>query len=100
MKWLQISLSPPSLPPSPLPPTHKPDLDAREAVVVDVVLLQDAASIVVEVDAHLLASVDAIVSEDRLTAGGDPHSSQSVGMDLVSLDQPSATVVLDGVLAR
>ena len=56
---------------------HTPDLNAREGMVVDVVLFQDSTSIVIEVDSHLLSAVDTIMSQDWLTACND-HIKQKV----------------------
>lgn len=78
------------------PPPHLPDLYAGEAVIVDIVLLQDPAPVVVEVDANLLAAVNPVASEDGLTSGGDPHSGQRVGVDLVALDDATPIIVLQG----
>lgn len=75
-------------------PTYIPDLYAGEAVVVNVVLLQDATPIVVEVDAHLLAAVDPVAPEHWLTAGGDPHTSEGVGVNLVALNDAPTIVML------
>lgn len=47
-------------------------------MVVDVVLLQDTAAIVIEVDTDLLATMDAVASQSRLTACCDPHASQCI----------------------
>ena len=63
-------------------------------MVVDVVLLQDSAPVVVEVDADLLAAVYPVAAEDGLAARGDPHSRQCVGVDLVALDDATPIVVL------
>ena len=56
----------------------QPDLYARETVVVDVILLQDSAPVVIEIDAHLLPTVDAIVPQHRLATcmeeGGERNS--------------------------
>ncbi len=54
---------------------YTPDLDARERVIVNVVFLQNSTTIVIEIDAHLFPTVNAVVSEDGLTTCGDPHSS-------------------------
>lgn len=63
-------------------------------MIVNVVLLQDSAPIVVEVDPYLLAAVNPVASEHWLTAGGDPHTSEGVGVDLVTLNDASTVVML------
>ena len=44
-----------------------PDLYAWEAMIVDVVFLQDSAPVVIEIDAHLFSTVDPIVPQYGLT---------------------------------
>ena len=63
-------------------------------MVINVIFLQDSAPIVVEVDADLLPTVDAIASEYGLTASGDPHPSKGIGMDLVTLDDATPIIML------
>ena len=90
--YLSASLSPPpppppsfpltplsltlSLSPSPfsLSPYNLPNLNAREAVIVDVILFQDSASVVIEIDSYLFPAVNSVVSEYRVTACRDPNS--------------------------
>ena len=40
-------------------------------MVVDVILLQDSAPVVIEIDAHLLPTVDAIMPQHRLATCTD-----------------------------
>lgn len=43
---------------------------------------------------YLLATVDAVLAEDRSAACGHPHSSQSVAVNLVLLDHSLAFLML------
>ena len=63
-------------------------------MVIDVIFLQHSAPIVIEVDANLLATVYAVTSEDGLTACGDPHTSQGIGVDLIPLNDATTIVML------
>ena len=65
-------------------------------MVVDVILLQNSTSIVIEINSHLFSTVNSIVSEDRVTASGDPHSSQSIRVNLVTFYKASTVVMLKG----
>ncbi len=66
-------------------------------MVVDIVLLQDSAPIVIKVDSHLLAAMYPVPPEDGLAAGGDPHPRQSIRVDLVPLNDATPIVMLKGV---
>lgn len=63
-------------------------------MVVNVVLLQNPAPVVIEIDADLLATVYAIPSQCWLTARCDPHACQRIGVDLVTLDDAKPVVML------
>ena len=63
-------------------------------MVVDIILLQNSSPVVIEIDADLLATVDAITSESGLAAGRDPHASQRVGVDLIAFDDTATIVML------
>lgn len=63
-------------------------------MIVDVILLQDSSSIVIEVDAYLLATVDPVSPQDGLTASSDPHTSQGIRVDLVTLDDATPIIML------
>ncbi len=65
-------------------------------MVVDIILLQNSTAIVIEVDANLLATVYAISSESWLTAGGDPHACQCVGVNLITFNDATPIVMLTG----
>ena len=65
-------------------------------MIVNVVFLQNSAPIVVEVDAHLLAAVDAIVTENWLATSGDPDTSQRIRVYLIALNQSNTIVMLWG----
>lgn len=64
-------------------------------MIVNVVFLQDPAPIVVEVDAHLFATVYPVPPEDGLTGSGDPHTSQSIGVDLIPLNDATPIIMLE-----
>ena len=63
-------------------------------MIIDVVFLQHTAPIVVEIYPDLLSTVDAIMTQHRLTASGDPDTSKSIGVDLIALNQPKTIVML------
>ena len=63
-------------------------------MVVDVILFQHSSPIVVEIDTDLFPTVNSVVSQHWIATCGDPHSSQRVGVNLVSLDKTSTIVVL------
>lgn len=63
-------------------------------MVIDVILFQDSTTIVIEIDSHLLATVDAVTSQDGLTASGDPHPRQGIRVDLVTLDNATPIIML------
>lgn len=69
-------------------------------MIVDVVLFQDSAPIVVEVYANLLPAVDPVTPENGLTPCCDPHTRQGIGMDLVTLYDATPIVVLWGKAKR
>ena len=82
-KFFPLSLSPSLSPYLSLPssspllpsPSTSPNLNAREAVVVDVILFQDSAPIVIEIDPYLLPTVNSVVSKNWMAASRDPHTS-------------------------
>ena len=82
----------------PLPPSLSsplsPYLNSREAVVVDVILLQHSSPVVVEINTDLFPAVNSVVSQHWVATCGDPHSSQRIGVNLISLDKTSSIVVL------
>ena len=63
-------------------------------MIVNVVLLQDSAPIVVEVDANLFAAVNPVTSEYWLTACGDPDPGKGIGVDLIPFNDASSVVML------
>ena len=63
-------------------------------MVVNVILLQNAASIVVEVNAHLLPAVNTVASERGLTAGSDPDARQCIRMDLIAFNNATPIIML------
>ena len=64
-------------------------------MVVDVILLQDTSPIVIEVDANLLATVNAVPSECGLTACRDPHTSQCIRVDLIAFNNATPIIMLE-----
>ncbi len=63
-------------------------------MVIDIVLLQDSAPVVVEINAHLLAAVDAVTPEYRLATCGDPDPSQGIRVDLVAFNDTTPIIML------
>ena len=63
-------------------------------MVVDVIVLKNSGTIVVEVNSNLFSTVDAIVAQYWVASSRDPDASESIGMDLISLNQTTAIVML------
>lgn len=62
-------------------------------MVEDVIVLQLAVAVVVEIHPHLFAAVNAIPPENWRRTGRDPHPGKRVRVYLVLLDQTLALFV-------
>lgn len=76
-----------------LRPEQSPDLDAGVEVVEDVVVLQLAMSVIVEVHAHLLTRMYSIPPENRRGACCYPDAGQCVSVNFILLYQPLSLLV-------
>ena len=70
-----------------------PDLHAGIEVIEDIVILEDAVAVVVEIHADLFSRVDAVPPKHRCGSGRDPDAGQRVGVNFVLLDQPLALLM-------
>jgi len=64
-------------------------------MIVNVVLFQNASSVVIEVNTHLLPTVYPVASESGLAAGSDPDAGQSIRVDLITLNNATPIVMLE-----
>src|SRR5262249_7587895 len=67
-------------------------LHAAADVAAEVALLEDAGTLLVDVDAELVAVADAAAADDRVAAAADEHTGLAVAADGAVLDGAAAAV--------